>query len=75
MSTSDAFLAVAPAAERANEALQKLARQWAAFVERVLSDPVARAAFERARKQPLPIRGGRGAEYRRRTRSRTRSRR
>ena len=39
------------------------------FLDRVLADPVARAAFERAQKRPSPLRID-GHEYRRRARSR-----
>jgi len=40
------------------------------FLDRVLADPVARAAFERAQKQPSSLRID-GDEYRRRLRSRS----
>lgn len=75
MTTDHLTLTIVVDARPAQEALARLATQWAQFMERVLADPVARAAFERAQKQPLPIRGNRGFEYRRRTRTRTRSRR
>ena len=54
-------------------ALEKAGRQFAEFANRVLANPIARAAFERSRKQPSPIRGGHGAAYRARSRRRTRS--
>ncbi len=40
------------------------------FLDRVLTYPVARAAFERAQKQPPPLRVD-GKEYHRRQRSRS----
>lgn len=55
-----------------NAALEKAGRQFAEFARAVLANPVARAAFERAQKQPAPIRGGHGPAYRARARRRTR---
>lgn len=43
------------------------------FKAQILANPIARAAFERAQKQPLPVAGGRGTAYRARSRRRTRS--
>lgn len=56
-----------------NAALEKAGRAFAEFAARVLANPDARAAFERAQKQPLPIAGGHGPAYRARARRRTRS--
>lgn len=57
------------------EAMARVATQFEEFLESVLANPLALAAFIRAQKQPLPLLAGRGDEYRRRTRTRTRSRR
>lgn len=75
MSTGDAVVTINVSAEQAVAALSRVARQFDEFLEKVLANPLARAAFERAQKQPVPLRGGHGAEYHRRTRTRTRSRR
>lgn len=79
MSVGDLVLTIEPDFERAVRSLRTAATAastaFGRFAAAVLSDPVALAAFLHAQKSPSPLRGGHGAEYHRRTRSRTRSRR
>lgn len=62
-------LTIAADARRFEEGMTKFRE----FLAQVLANPIARAAFERAQKQPSPIRGGHGPAYRARARRRTRS--
>lgn len=66
-------LAIAADARSLEKGMAKAGEQFREFLSQVLANPIARAAFERAQKQPPPILGGHGPAYRARARRRTRS--
>lgn len=68
-------ITILPDIRRVQIALEKAGAAFREFAARVLANPIALDAFLRAQKSPPPLRGRHGAEYHRRTRSRSRSRR
>ena len=66
-------LAIVADARSFERGMAKAGEQFREFLRQVLANPIARAAFERAQKQPPPIMGGHGPAYRARARRRTRS--